>query len=123
MASSENAPILTNVKSCLALYPHEDWLEIEEQLASASQLQPEVQSYQRFVVSGAVECPFDSQGRILVPAMHRESADLGRDVCFVGAGDRLRVFSKDNYAQVRQQFMARLDDASGEGFAGLFGAD
>ena len=35
-------------------------------------LKPNVQNYRRFIVSGAVECPIDNQGRILIRASGTE---------------------------------------------------
>ncbi len=96
---SENPPILTNLMACLALYPHEDWLEVEKRLAEASQLQPEVQSIQRFLVSGAVECPVDGQGRIIIPQYLREHASLERDVTIAGVGPRIELWDKTRFDQ------------------------
>ena len=67
MASSENPAILTNMSKCLALYPYEAFVKQEQELEAKSSFQPETEAYRRFLISGAVECPFDSQGRILVP--------------------------------------------------------
>ncbi len=94
---SEHAPILTNLRDCLALYPFEDWREIEDRLCSASPMQLEVQALQRFMVSGAIDCPIDPQGRILVPPYLREQARLGRDVVVAGVGPRIELWDKASF--------------------------
>ena len=95
----EHAPILTNLKDCLALYAYEDWLEIEKRLCSASPMQLEVQALQRFMVSGATDCPIDAQGRILVPPQLREHARLERDVTVAGVGPRIELWDKASFDQ------------------------
>jgi MraZ protein len=111
-ARSEKPPVITNVKNCLALYPQEDWLEIEETLAGASQLRPEVQAYQRFVISGAVEAPIDGQGRIVIPPHLREHARLEREVTIAGVGPRIEVWDKALFDQDLQSTVSHFDEIS-----------
>ena len=55
------------------------------------------------LVSGAVECPIDGQGRILIPPHLREHASLERDVTFAGVGARIEIWSKERYeGEIRQ---------------------
>jgi MraZ protein len=108
--SSENPPILTNDKACLALYANEDWVEIEENLAAQTQVRPEVKAYIRFVVSGATECPFDSQGRILIPQHLREHAHLEREVTIAGVGSWIEIWDKTLFDQELQRTVARFDE-------------
>lgn len=95
----DHPPILTNLRECLALFPYEDWLEIEKRLCSASPMQLEVQALQRFMVSGAVDCPIDGQGRILVPPYLREHARLEREVTVAGVGPRIELWDKAAFDQ------------------------
>jgi MraZ protein len=97
LSRSERPPILTNLLSCLALYPHEDWAKVEKELSDHSSLQPEVQALQRFLISGAVECPIDNQGRILVPAYLREHAVLDREITLAGVGPRIEIWDKTRF--------------------------
>jgi MraZ protein len=104
----DRPPILTNLVDCAAVgvFSHERWLEIEQRLASMSQMQPEIQSVQRLLVSGAVECPIDTQGRILVPPHLREHAGLERDVTIAGVGRRIEIWDRarfdDELAKIRR---------------------
>ena len=111
-AQSDLAPILTNDKTCLALYPNEDWVEIEEKLSAHSQVRPEIKAYIRFVVSGATETPFDSQGRILIPQHLREHARLEREVTVSGSLTRIEIWDKALFAQDRQHTLAQFDEIS-----------
>ena len=52
---------------------------------------------QRQFLSKAMEVSLDKQGRILVPALHREMADLEKDVVFVGMMNRVELWDKARY--------------------------
>ena len=107
---SEKPPILTNHKNYLALYPYEDWLVIEQDLMTKSRLQPDVQAYTRFVISGAMECPIDGQGRILVPPALREHAQLQSKVTIAGALECLEIWDTKTFEATKLETMSRLED-------------
>lgn len=106
----ENPPILTNHRDHLALYPSDDWAKVEDNLLEMSDLQPDVQDYQRFVVSGAVECPIDNQGRILLPGYLREHADLKNKVTIAGVLGKIEIWNPDRFAAKQQRTLLRLDE-------------
>ena len=107
---SENAPILTNYKDHLALYPREDWEAIEQELLSKSHLQPNVQAYRRFVVAGACECPIDSQGRILIPKNLREHARLESKVTVAGVLEKIEIWNTELFEQNVQHTLMHLEE-------------
>jgi MraZ protein len=109
---SEKPPILTNLPECAALYPYEGWVELERQLAEASSTQPDVQALQRFMVSGAQECPIDAQGRILVPAWLREHAALDHDVTIAGVGKRIELWDKTRFDHDLVRTKTRIGEVS-----------
>jgi transcriptional regulator MraZ len=101
----QRPPILAALidKQALGLYSHARWQSIEEKLEKMSQVQPEVQAVRRMLVSGAVECPVDGQGRILIPPHLREHAHMERDVTFAGVGATIEIWSKERYeGEIRQ---------------------
>ena len=109
---SERAPILTNQNTCLALYPYEDWCEFEDRLVSLSAVDPDVQAFARFMVSGANECPIDKQGRILVPSTLREFANLDRHVMVAGVGNHLEFWDKARFDEELTKTQARFSEIS-----------
>jgi MraZ protein len=94
---SDRAPVIMNLENCLALYPYEDWVKVEQELSNLSSLDPEVQKIQRFLISGSDECPIDNQGRILVPAYLREHAALDREITLAGVGPRIEIWDKTRF--------------------------
>ena len=57
----------------------------------------DAQSYVRFMVSGATECPIDNQGRSLLPGFLRDYAKLDREVTIAGVGMRIEIWNKAKF--------------------------
>lgn len=110
----DRPPFLTNLVDCpaIGLFSHDRWLEIEARLESMSQTQPEVQSVRRLLVSGAVECPIDGQGRVLIPPHLREHAGLERDVIIAGVGSRIEIWDRARFEQEIQQTRERSHEVA-----------
>ena len=107
---SEKPPFLSNYKNFLALYSYEDWLVIEEQLMAKSMLQPDVEAYTRFVLSGTEPCPIDSQGRILVPPTLRQHAKLEGKVSIIGVLNRLEIWDTNTFEANKLETLSRLEE-------------
>lgn len=87
--------VITNLDRCLIAFPLQEWEIIEEKLGSLSLVRQDVKAFQRFFISGATECSFDKQGRILIPQTLREHASLEREVVLAGMLRSFEVWSKD----------------------------
>ncbi len=111
-ANDDQPPFLTNLVDCpaLGLYSHDRWLEIEDRLESMSHTQPEIQKYRRLVISGAVESPFDAQGRMLIPVHLREHAGLEREVTIAGVGSRIEIWDKTRFDDALSRTQANLGE-------------
>lgn len=93
-----DALILSQYGECLVAYPPEQWDEIEAKaLENLSQVHPEHRSFLRRFISGAEECDFDNQGRILIPPLLREDAHLNQEVVIVGMLTNFEIWDKDTY--------------------------
>ena len=53
---------------------------------------PTVHKLENFFLGSAHSCEIDNQGRILVPAALRVWAGLTKEVMFVGASDKFRIW-------------------------------
>lgn len=107
---SERAPILTNAFGCLYLYPYDDWCEVERKIVENATENTDVQAYQRMMISGAVECPIDKQGRLLVPQYLRDHAGLDRDVTIAGVGPRIEIWDKARFDADLMKTQARFNE-------------
>jgi MraZ protein len=107
---SDRPPILTNAHQCLELHPFEDWQAYEEMIVGMATIDPEAQAYARIMVSGAIECPIDKQGRILVPPHLREFAGLTREVTVAGVGAKIELWDTARFEQKFIQTQARFEE-------------
>lgn len=88
--------------NCLFVYPLNEWATLEARLKSLPFTQADSRAFVRFFFSGATECEFDKQGRILIPNNLREYARLERDVVVIGVSNRVEIWSKaewENYSR------------------------
>jgi MraZ protein len=91
--------IITNLDRCLTVYPLPEWEKIEEKVGELSLVRQDVKAFQRFFISGATECIFDKQGRILIPQTLREHASLEREVVLAGMLKNFEIWSKPLWDQ------------------------
>ena len=81
----EGAVVTRGLDGCLVIYPAaRNGRIFAEKLDKLPSYQPDVRNYKRFIFSGATECDFDRQGRVLIPAFLREYAGLEETAVVVG---------------------------------------
>ena len=107
---SSEPPVLTNAHQCLDLFPFEDWLAFEEKIVGISSVDPEAQAYARMLISGAMPCPIDKQGRILIPPHLREHAALTREVTVAGVGPKIELWDHSRFQDNLTQTNARYPE-------------
>ncbi len=56
--------------------------------------------YRRRVIASALECEIDKQGRVLIPASHREDAGIQSEVVIVGQLDKMEIWDKAEWNAV-----------------------
>jgi len=91
--------VLSPGDGCLEAYPLEEWLEHEDTILKIRRFSKSQKKYKRHVTSHALECPIDSQGRVLVPPKLRERAGLKDKILFVGMIDYFEVWDQDAYEE------------------------
>jgi len=92
--------------SGLALYPFNNWVEIEQRVTSSATeglTSAELDAVQRWVIAPAVECTADKLGRFLVPPHLRKTAELERDIVFIGLSTKTEIWSQAQWGKVRLQ--------------------
>ncbi len=97
---------------CLLIYPYEEWVKLEEKVRVLPKMLEEVRFFMRRVIASAQECSFDKQGRLLIPAAHRQDAGIRSDVVIVGQLDKLEIWDKEEWDGVVDP--ARIDRKAAE---------
>ncbi|HHV61826.1 MAG TPA: division/cell wall cluster transcriptional repressor MraZ [Firmicutes bacterium] len=85
--------------SCLFVFPLSEWENQERQLRSLPLSRSDVRAYSRLFFSGAAECEFDKQGRIMIPAHLREYAKLEKDVVIIGVSTRIEIWNEPTWRE------------------------
>jgi MraZ protein len=83
---------ITSVDGKVAqIYPFEEWEAIERKLAQLSNFNPSKKKFLTHTNYYGQQVEMDAQGRLLLPQVLRESADLKGDVAVMGFLNHLEV--------------------------------
>ncbi len=93
----ESLIVTTEVDQCLIAFPTEEWNRLEEKIRSLPSMSKELKAWMRFFYSGAVECPIDRQGRILIPPSLREYGSLNKEVVLIGLFNKIEIWDKGRW--------------------------
>lgn len=105
-AGSESRVVVTLDRAgCLAMYPMPEWTVVEAQFTRIG-MDPKVVALKRLVIGHAEELDIDGAGRILVPPVLREIAQLDKTVMLVGQGNKLEIWAETRWAAERDQTLA-----------------
>ncbi|MCF8054238.1 MAG: hypothetical protein K9K75_03340 [Deltaproteobacteria bacterium] len=114
--TSENQMKLSFFDKSLILCPIPMWLLIEEEFSGEKLfVEKRLKYLRRHLISAAVDCSLDSLGRIFVPGNLRESAEMKKDVVFVGMGGFIEIWGKERFMQDQKEagaLMSELGEAS-----------
>jgi len=89
-----------NSDRCLEVYPLDEWVRLEEDLKLKPRFDSNLILFQSYYLASAHECEVDKQGRILVPTMLRQYANLKKEVVLVSAIEKFRIWDKEAWKKV-----------------------
>lgn len=89
--------VTKGMDGCLFVFDDSEWQTFAEKLRSLPMIDKEVRQFTRFFLAGAASVEVDKQGRILLPLVLREFADITKDTVLIGVGSRIEIWSKDRW--------------------------
>ena len=92
-----NFIVTRGIESCLFVYPNSNWDKICEKLNSLPFTRKDARVFNRFFMSGATNVELDKQGRINISTPLITHANLKKDCVVIGTGDRLEIWSKEDW--------------------------
>ncbi len=92
------------------VYPFEEWQRIEEKLARLSNFNPTKKKFLNRTNYYGQQVEIDGQGRVLIPALLRESAGIKGEVAVVGNLTYLEVQSIEAYQKDIEENPFTSDD-------------
>ena len=99
---------------CLLVYPLPEWEIIETKLVELPSLNKTARLLQRLLIGHATELEMDAQGRILLPAMLREYADLKKKAVLIGQGKKLEIWDEDTWTESQGEWLETVNADDGE---------
>jgi MraZ protein len=93
------------------VYPFEEWERIEQKLAGLSNYNPTKKKFLDRVNYWGQQVEMDGQGRLLMPQMLREAADIKGEVAVTGNLNRLLVRNLEAYRkEIAEQAFTSEDE-------------
>ena len=89
--------VTKGMDGCLFVFDNKEWQAFEEKLHTLPMMDKEARQFTRYFLAGAASVEVDKQGRILLPGVLREFADITKDAVLIGVGRRIEIRSKDRW--------------------------
>jgi MraZ protein len=109
--AGSSAVVVTPMDQCLSAFPPSEWGHLEQQLRALPAFSRPAKALTRLLVSRAVDCELDVQGRILLPPWLRQAAGLGREATVIGVLNRIEIWPPDAWSAFVSDSERLLEDA------------
>jgi len=96
-AGGSNGTIVTRLDHALFAYTLNEWNKVEARIMSLTDTSESMRRFRRIFIGGASDCTCDKQGRILIPPVLRQYAEIEKDIVLVGQIDHFEIWSKERY--------------------------
>ncbi len=96
-ALGEEFVVTKGMDGCLFVFADKEWSAFEEKLHSLPMMDKEARQFTRYFLAGAATVEVDKTGRILIPQVLRDFADIQKDAVLIGVGSRVEIWSKDRW--------------------------
>ena len=93
----EKFVITRGLENCLFAYSLEDFQKIVAELQKIPFTKKDARQFMWFFLSGATTVEFDKQGRINISSPLISYAELKKECIIIGTGDRLEIWSSNNW--------------------------
>ena len=98
-SSGNELVIRRGFEQCLILYPMVEYKKIYSKIAGLSEFNEEYRKLQRNFFRGSSVVELDSTGRINIPKLMMNYADLAKDAIVVGMGNKVEIWNPALYEE------------------------
>lgn len=122
--SAESHMIITRdpYDNCLLIFPLAHWEATEADLQSLSNSKPLHRRLKRIMLAHATEVDMDSNGRLLIPGVLREGANLNKEVMLIGQGKTFQLWNETEWNTLTEEDLDVLsnDDLNSDDLPDLY---
>ena len=102
--------VVTATDRCLEIFSEAEWEKLLRKFEKLPQMRQDVELFQLFYISSAVDVPVDKQGRILIPLSLRKQVALQKDVVVVVQNGKIQVYSDEAWQKVTEEARQRFGE-------------
>ena len=99
---------------CLLLYPLPEWEIIEQKVQALPSFNKAARRIQRLLIGHATEVELDANGRLLMPPLLREYAQLDKKVMLIGQGKKFELWDEQQWHTGRANWLKEETGPAGE---------
>ncbi|WP_196137156.1 division/cell wall cluster transcriptional repressor MraZ [Aliikangiella sp. G2MR2-5] len=89
--------------NCLLIFTLEHWESTEADLQSLSNSKPLHRRLKRIMLAHATEVDMDASGRLLIPGVLRERANLNKEVMLIGQGKTFQLWNEAEWNRLTEE--------------------
>ena len=89
--------VTLGLDNCLFAFPLDEFEKLKNKLDSLPLSNKDARQFVRFFLSGATTAEFDKQGRVNITSPLISYANLQKDCVVIGTGDRLEIWSQEDW--------------------------
>ena len=95
---------------CLLVYPLNEWEIIERKLVKLPSFNKQARRLQRLLVGHATDVELDGSGRLLIPPLLRDFAQIDKRLVLIGQGNKFELWNADRWEQSREVWLNENSD-------------
>ncbi len=91
--------VTKGLDGCLFAYGLSEWQVLEEKLRALPLTNKDARAFARFMLAGAASVEIDKQGRILLPQVLRNFAEIEKEVVLIGVASRFEIWNRTRWEE------------------------
>ena len=96
---------------CLLIYPVDEWEVIQQKIEALPSFHPMTRRIQRLLIGHATDLVMDRHGRIVVPPVLRNYAQLSKVCVLLGQGRKLELWDDRCWNERRDEYVKEASDS------------
>ena len=106
--------VTKGLDNCLFLYSKSEWETFENKLKELPLTNSDARTFMRFFFAGATEVELDKQGRINIPQVLRDYANIKKDVVILGISTRAEIWNAKSWNEYTSSESLELNNIASQ---------